>query len=128
MERRLRRKNFGEWLKATRESAGLTQAELAALLSYENPQIISNIERGVSALPTRRIADFAKALRCEAVELEFRWLASSVRNEETARACALALKYLPAMRIFAERLVDNKAVENLAQTIQATGNPSDKIG
>lgn len=117
MERKDRRKSFGEWLKMTREKAGLTQAELAAALSYENPQIISNIERGVSALPTRRITDFARALKCEAVELEFRWLASSVRNDETARACALALKYLPAMKVFDEKAVNDLQALHFAQSL-----------
>ncbi len=128
MTRKEKRKQFGSWLKKVRENASLTQADLAKAMSYDNPQIISNIERGVSALPTKRISEFAEALKCDPVELEFRWLAASAQIEETAEACSLALKYLPAMRMFEQQAPSEQQVLALVQKMRmahsAAAHPS----
>ena len=92
-----RRKQLGKWLKAMREAAGLTQADLAKALQYDNAQIISNIERGVSAIPQKRIKDFAHYLKVEPMELDFRVLSSSVRDSGASKASDLALKYFPLL-------------------------------
>jgi len=60
---RIMRKRFGAWLKETREAAGLTQLDLAALLDYAYPTTVSQIERGVSALPPAELALWAEAIR-----------------------------------------------------------------
>lgn len=90
-----RRKALGKWLKVKREEVKLTQAGLAKALGYDNAQIISNIERGVSAIPQKRIPDFAQSLKCEPMELDFRVLSSSVRDEGASKASELALKFFP---------------------------------
>ena len=90
-----RRKQLGKWLKEMRERAGFTQSDLAKALGYDNAQIISNIERGVSAIPQKRIRDFARHLKCEPMELDFRVLSSSVRDSGASEASDLALRYFP---------------------------------
>lgn len=56
------RKRFGAWLKASREAAGLTQLALADNLDYAYPTTISQIERGVSALPPAELSRWAAAI------------------------------------------------------------------
>ena len=54
------RKELGQHLKASRERANLTQAEVSRRLGYSSPQFISNIERGISVTP---LPTLAKMLR-----------------------------------------------------------------
>lgn len=90
-----RRKVFGQWLRQCRRQAQITQAELAKALSYDSSQLISNIERGVSLLPSRRIPDFARVLGCSLLEMEVRYFQCSARNTSESRMPDLLLKYLP---------------------------------
>ncbi len=92
-----RRRTFGEWLRHCRRQARITQAELAKTLQYPSSQLISNIERGVSLLPSRRIPDFARALGCSLLELEVRYFQCSARNTSESRMPDLLLKYLPVI-------------------------------
>jgi len=41
-----------------RQHTRMTQAELARALGYDNPQFISNIERGLSVLPNNKVRTF----------------------------------------------------------------------
>lgn len=95
MSMKQRRSSFGKWLKERREAAQLTQLDLAKQLHYENPQIISNIERGFSALPSRRVNDFAAALRCSGLELELRRVLSSCKDESSVEALEIAIAFVP---------------------------------
>lgn len=92
-----RRKAFGVWLRECRRASRITQAELAKALNYDTSQLISNIERGVSLLPSRRIPDFARALGCSILELEVRYFQCSARNTSESRMPDLLLKYLPVI-------------------------------
>lgn len=98
MSKSERRKLLGLWIKYRREDLKMTQAGLAKELGYDNAQIISNIERGVSAIPQKRVADFSKVLQCDHLELNLRVLSSSLKDAETAKAADLALKYFPFLR------------------------------
>ncbi len=98
MDRSERRKELGKWIKDRREQINMTQASLARNLGYDNAQIISNIERGVSAIPQKRIPDFAEALKSDPVELNFRVLSSSIKDQGTSKASDLALKYFPILQ------------------------------
>ena len=89
-----RRKSFGQWLRNCRRAAHITQAELATALNYDSSQLISNIERGVSLLPSRRIPDFARVLGCSLLEMEVRYFRCSARNTSESRMPDLLLKYL----------------------------------
>ncbi len=44
-------KKLGNFLRAKRESVGLTQAEVAKHFKHSSSQFISNIERGLCAVP-----------------------------------------------------------------------------
>lgn len=44
-------KELGSYLRKKREAAGLTQAEVADVFSHSSSQFISNIERGLCAVP-----------------------------------------------------------------------------
>lgn len=44
-------KKLGDFLRAKRELAGLTQAEVAKYFKHSSSQFISNIERGLCAVP-----------------------------------------------------------------------------
>jgi transcriptional regulator with XRE-family HTH domain len=89
-----RRKLFGQWLRDRRIQAHITQAELGKALNYDSSQLISNIERGVSLLPSRRISDFARVLGCSLLEMEVRYFQCSARNTSESRMPDLLLKYL----------------------------------
>lgn len=45
------RYEFGKFLKAKREAAGVTQAEVAEVFGHTTPQFISNVERGLCVFP-----------------------------------------------------------------------------
>jgi transcriptional regulator with XRE-family HTH domain len=90
-----RRKDFGHWLRETRRQARITQSDLARLLNYDSSQIISNIERGVSLLPSKRLPDFARAIGCSLLEMEVRYFQCSARNTSESRMPDLLMKYLP---------------------------------
>lgn len=90
-----RRKDFGLWLRETRRQARITQSDLAKILSYDSSQIISNIERGVSLLPSKRLPDFARAIGCSLLEMEVRYFQCSARNTSESRMPDLLMKYLP---------------------------------
>jgi len=68
------RKRFGAWLKATREEAGLTQLDLAEKLDFAYPTMVSQIERGVSALPTHDLRLWADALGIKPAVLADKYL------------------------------------------------------
>lgn len=51
-------KKMGIFLREKREQKGLTQAQVALQLGYGSPQFISNIERGVSRVPTKSLKYF----------------------------------------------------------------------
>jgi transcriptional regulator with XRE-family HTH domain len=89
-----RRKVFGTWLRNCRKHARITQAELAKTLNYESSQLISNIERGVSLLPSKRLPEFSRALGCSLLEMEVRYFQCSARNTSESRMPDLLLKYL----------------------------------
>lgn len=90
-----RRKVFGRWLRDCRRQARVTQADLAKALGYDSSQIISNIERGVSLLPSKRLPEFARALGCSLLEMEVRYFQCSARNTSESRMPDLLMKYLP---------------------------------
>ena len=94
-----RRKAFGNWLRDRRKQAKITQSDLAQALQYDSSQLISNIERGVSLLPSKRIPDFARALGCSLLELEVRYFQCSARNSSEGRMPDLLLKYLPLIEV-----------------------------
>lgn len=55
--------SLGQFLKASRQSAGLSQKAVATKFGYTTPQFISNWERGVSFPPVnilKRLAEFYK--------------------------------------------------------------------
>ena len=111
---RTRRVVFGKWLKGRRESLRLTQLELAKCLSYENPQIISNIERGFSALPSARVCEFAHALKCSSLEMELRRVHSSTKDEGSVVALETAITAVPLMEMaLRETLTVSDAVATL---------------
>lgn len=101
MDRELieRRKAFGRWLRDCRKQARVTQADLAKALAYDSSQLISNIERGVSLLPSKRIPDFARVLGCSLLEMEVRYFQCSARNTSESRMPDLLLKYLPLIEV-----------------------------
>lgn len=94
-----RRKTFGKWLRNCRKQARITQAELAKALEYDSSQLISNIERGVSLLPSKRLPDFARVLGCSLLEMEVRYFQCSARNTSESRMPDLLLKYLPVIEV-----------------------------
>lgn len=65
--KRLRRE-AGQWLKAAREAAGLTQADLAATLGLRYYTFISQVESGVGRVPVEQQGAWAEALGLDAGE------------------------------------------------------------
>lgn len=50
------RKKLGDFLRDTRETSHMTQADVSQRLGYSSPQFISNIERGISVIPLKTLA------------------------------------------------------------------------
>ncbi len=50
------RKKLGDFLRDTRETSRMTQADVSQRLGYSSPQFISNIERGISVIPLKTLA------------------------------------------------------------------------
>lgn len=52
----------GKIIRAGREEAGYTQAEVASKLKYKTPQFISNLERGIAKLPKKKLKALARLI------------------------------------------------------------------
>jgi transcriptional regulator with XRE-family HTH domain len=61
-EARLLRKQAGNWLKARRAEAGLSQVDLAARLGLKYYTFVSQVENGFSRVPTETMEAWALAL------------------------------------------------------------------
>lgn len=57
-----RRKQAGAWLRDLREEAGLTQVELAKRLGLKYYAFVSQVETGLSRVPTEKLERWARAL------------------------------------------------------------------
>lgn len=118
-----RRKNFGRWLRDCRKQAKITQAELAKALNYDSSQLISNIERGVSLLPSKRLPEFARVLGCSLLEMEVRYFQCSARNTSESRMPDLLLKYLPLIEVLEYgRGTDEEVLAALHSTRKSSQN------
>jgi transcriptional regulator with XRE-family HTH domain len=62
------RKRFGAWLKQKREEIGMTQLVLCVEIDYATPTMISQVERGASALPEHDLMTWADILRIDRAE------------------------------------------------------------
>lgn len=71
---RIMRMRLGAFLKEHRENAGMTQLDVAVLLDYGYPNMVSQIERGVSALPPHDLKVWAETLRVAPAALAKKWL------------------------------------------------------
>jgi transcriptional regulator with XRE-family HTH domain len=56
------RQEAGRWLKAARESAGLTQADLAAKVGLRYYTFVSQVESGLGRVPIETQGAWAKAI------------------------------------------------------------------
>jgi len=66
-ELRALRKQGGEWLKAQREGAGMSQRQLASELNLPYYTFISQVESGVGRIPPASYAAWAIALEIPVV-------------------------------------------------------------
>lgn len=64
-ETRALRKEAGNWLKARRTQAGLSQVDLAARLGLKYYTFVSQVENGFSRVPTETMEAWAVALKLE---------------------------------------------------------------
>lgn len=120
-----RRKNFGQWLRNCRKQARITQAELAKALGYDSSQLISNIERGVSLLPSKRLPEFSRVLGCSLLEMEVRYFQCSARNTSESRMPDLLLKYLPVIEVLEYgRGTEDEVLAAIRQSREASSSPS----
>jgi transcriptional regulator with XRE-family HTH domain len=62
------RQEAGRWLKAARERAGLTQAQLSDEVGLRYYTFVSQVESGVGRLPIETQAAWAKALHLDEAE------------------------------------------------------------
>lgn len=65
LETRALRKEAGNWLKARRSEAGLSQVDLAATLGLKYYTFISQVENGFSRVPTETMEAWALALKLD---------------------------------------------------------------
>jgi len=61
-ETKEQRVTLGLWLRSLREEQGLSQRELADILSLEYYTFISQLENGRGKIPTHRYVEWARAL------------------------------------------------------------------
>ncbi len=74
--------SLGKVLKQMRETAGLSQREVAEALGYGTPQLISNNERDISHPPINSIRKLAKLYNVDA-ELLFGLISEDILKRET---------------------------------------------
>lgn len=60
---------IGERIAGYRKAAGLTQAQLAAMVGGIHPTMITQIERGTKGVSIQTGIAIAKALDCDIIEL-----------------------------------------------------------
>ena len=77
------RKQAGAWLKATREAAGLTQAELAERVGLRYYTFVSQVESGHGRVPIETQGAWAKAVGVD--ETEFARLLLGLYDPELYR-------------------------------------------
>jgi transcriptional regulator with XRE-family HTH domain len=58
-------KRIGTFIKTAREAQGYSQADISRVLGLKTAQSVSNIERGVSPVPAKKIRKLARMLRVE---------------------------------------------------------------
>lgn len=73
---------LGKVLKQMRETAGLSQREVAIALGYKTPQLISNNERNISHPPMNSIRKLAKLYAVDADSL-FGLILDDILKRET---------------------------------------------
>jgi transcriptional regulator with XRE-family HTH domain len=61
-ETRKNRKLAGQYVRKMRNQSGLSQLELSKKLGLSYYTFISSVENGISAIPSDRLRDWAKAL------------------------------------------------------------------
>lgn len=74
--------SLGKVLKQMRETAGLSQREVAKALGYKTPQLISNNERNISHPPINSIRKLAKLYGVDADSL-FGLISDDILKRET---------------------------------------------
>ncbi|MCB9085751.1 MAG: helix-turn-helix transcriptional regulator [Bdellovibrionaceae bacterium] len=65
----VKKKHIGEFFKSKRIQKGLTQSQVAELLGYSSPQIVSNWERLLCDPPIEKLSSLAKILGIPKKEL-----------------------------------------------------------
>lgn len=73
---------LAEFLKTSREKAGLTQSDVAEALEYKSPQFISNWERGLAQPPIKSLKILAKLYKIDMDFLFNAMLAISIKMTE----------------------------------------------
>lgn len=53
---------LGKFLRKKREAAGVTQAQVAEVLGYASPQLVSNVERGIVFVPQAGVRKWARTI------------------------------------------------------------------
>lgn len=124
-------KHLGSFVRQLREKRGLSQGDVARLLSLKTAQSISNIERGISPLPKskiKRLADILGVKKDEIVnivlqEVQERYskatgtkaraivVGPSVSSDEFSLLVSLAEKFTAARR--AERELLKKQLKKI---------------
>lgn len=68
------RQRFGEWLKARREDAGVTQLDLSRILGHSYVSMVSQVERGRSLVPPPDLRAWADAVKVKPKEFALQYL------------------------------------------------------
>lgn len=68
------------YFRSLREKSGMSQREVAKHLGFESPQIISNIDRGITVYPKSSIQKVAKLFNVP--ESEVRMKCYELKNEK----------------------------------------------
>ena len=82
-------KQLGVFLRKKREAVGITQKALSQKIGLGTCQFISNIERGVSEIPSNRIGLYAENLQLNAKELTK--MVQEVINKKTEKKTSVKL-------------------------------------
>lgn len=61
--------NLGNYLREAREKQNLKQIDVAKKIGYDSSQFISNIERGISSLPLKKLKILINVLKLNENEL-----------------------------------------------------------
>lgn len=102
----------GQRVKSARIDANMTQEKLAEAIHLENPQQVSDIERGMCGLSVAKLVEVCKALNVEADYILFGLSARNTENPINKYLCKMSPEQLKFVESFIEIYADSLGISD----------------